>query len=48
MWEDFVQDIIEENFVIEGIIGGEKVKTELSSEFEAVFRDQKLFREELQ
>ena len=30
---------MEENFVIEGIIGGEKVKTELSSEFEVGFRD---------
>ena len=48
MWEDFVQDIIEENFVIEGIIDGEEVKKELPPEFEACFREQKLFWEELQ
>ena len=39
---------MEKNFVIEGIIGGKKVKTELLSEFEAGFRDQKIFWEELQ
>ena len=48
MWEDFVQDIIEENFVIEGIIDGEEVKTKLPPEFKAYFREQKLCREELQ
>ena len=47
MWEDFVQDIIEENFVIEGIIDGEEVKTKLPPEFKAFFREQKLFSEEL-
>ena len=39
---------MEDNFVIKGIIDGEEVKTELSSEFEASFRVQKLFWEELQ
>ena len=34
-WEDFVKDIMEGNFVIEGIIGDEEVKRELPSEFEA-------------
>ena len=47
MWEDFVQDIVEEN-VIKGIIDGEEVKTKLPPEFEACFREQKLFWEELQ
>ena len=31
-WEDFVKDIMEGNFVIEGIIGDEEVKMELPSE----------------
>jgi hypothetical protein len=48
MWEDVVQDIIEENFVIEGIIDGEEVKTKLLPGFEACFREQKLCWEELQ
>ena len=39
---------MEENFIIEGIIDGEGVKTELPSEFEAGFKEQKLFWEELQ
>ena len=46
--EDFDQDIIEENFVIEDIIDGEEVKTELPPEFGACFREQKLFWEKLQ
>ena len=46
--EDFGQDIMEDNFVIKGIIDGEEVKTELPSEFKAGFREQKLFWEELQ
>ena len=48
MWEDFVQDIIEENFVIEGISDGEEVKTKLPPEFKACFREQKFCWEELQ
>ena len=41
--EDFDQDFIEEDFIVEDIIDGEKAKTELPPEFEACFREQKLF-----
>ena len=37
-WEDFVKDVMEGNFVIEGVIGDEEVKMELPSKFEAGFR----------
>ena len=40
--EDFDQDFSEED-IIEDIIDGEKAKTELPPQFEACFREQKLF-----
>ena len=43
-WEDFVKDIMEGNFVIEGIIGNEEVKMELPSEFEAGFRENSVIK----
>ena len=47
-WEDFDQDIIKEKFVIEDIINGGEVKSELPPEFGACFREQKFLWEKLQ